>query len=294
MKVSKSTQIADTMKQMHERQLTWLKYITVIMGVCVCQIALFEDVSAQSLGARSAGLGGAAYTLRDDYWGVYGNPANLPVGRWVATSMKRSFGMSELDEPAFAVGLDINRYRMSFGMSTVGWDTFRMVQTSLATAGTIGSISAGLSLDFHQLLVPEPYLNDQAIQLNVGMQWSISDQLSTAVSVGNINGAKWVRGQSELERNLRVGGNWKPVEPIALVLEGHFSDRFEPDWITAIEWMPVESLWLRSGFGSATGRMSFGLGFDSKRIKAGIFAQRHDTIALGWTKGIELILGRGA
>lgn len=294
MKVSKSTQIADTMKQRPHRPLAWSKCITVVLGVCVCQIGHFEDVNAQSLGARSAGLGGAAYALTSDYWGVFGNPANLPEGRWAATSMKRSFGMSELDEPSLALGLGLKRYRMSFGMSTVGWDQFRMMQSSLAVAGSIDNISAGLALDVHRLFVPEPYVNDYAIQLNVGLQWIISDQVSTAVSAGNINGAKWFRGQSELERNLRIGGNWNPAESVMIILEGHLSDRFEADWITALEWMPIESLWLRSGFGSATGRMSFGLGVDRKNVKAGLFAQRHENVALGWTKGIELILARRA
>lgn len=294
MKVSKSTQIADTMKQLHRRQLPWSKCITVVLGVCVCQIAHFGDVYAQSLGARSAGLGGAAYALRDDYWGVFGNPASLSEGRWLATSMKRSFGMSELDEPSLALGFGLKRYRTSFGMSTVGWDRFRIVQTSLAAASSIGNLTVGLALDVHHLIVPDPYLNDRAVQLNVGLQWIISDQISTAVSVGNINGAKWFRGQSELERNLRIGGNWNPSESVMIVIEGHLSDRFEADWITALEWMPIESIWLRSGFGSATGRMSFGLGVDKKNVKAGLFAQRHETSALGWTKGIELILARGA
>jgi hypothetical protein len=294
MKVSKSTQIADTMKQQPRRQLVWSKCITVMLGLCVCLIAHFEDVNAQSLGARSAGLGGAAYALTSDYWGVFGNPANLAEGRWVATSMKRSFGMSELDEPSLALGFGLKRYRMSFGLSTVGWDRFRIVQTSLAVASSIGNLTAGLALDVHHLIVPDPYLNDRAIQLNVGLQWIISDQISTAVSAGNINGAKWFRGQSELERNLRIGGNWNPAESVMIVLEGHLSDRFEADWITALEWMPIESFWLRSGFGSATGRLSFGLGVDSRHVKAGIFAQRHENVALGWTKGIELILARRA
>jgi len=293
MKVSKSTQIADTMKQRHRRQLIWSKCITAILVVCVCQITHFGEVNAQSLGARSAGLGGAAYALGDDYWGVFGNPASLPEGRWVATSMKRSFGMSELDEPSLALGYGLKRYRMSFGLSTVGWNRFRMMQSSLAVAGSIDNISAGLALDVHHLFVPEPYVNDYAIQLNVGLHWKISDQVSTAVSAGNINGTKWYRGQSQLERNLRVGGNWKPADSVMIVLEGHLSDSFEADWISALEWMPIESLWLRSGFGSATGRMSFGLGIDRKNIKAGLFAQRHETSALGWTKGIELILARG-
>lgn len=283
-----------TIKSTHitRRNQGWNRWLLKTL-VGVCMLGMPWSVQAQALGAASHGLGGLRAGMSLNPWAVMGNPAGLPDSMSLGLSVTRSFDLKELNEPAVVFSLPVRRWRMGLGMRTQGWTGFRFWETALSLSGHSSHVlhrklRYGLRMRWQELQVQQPYQNDHALMLDLGLQWYPHPELLVGFEYDNLTAARWHHGQTPLERALHTGVRWQADPRWALHLEHQHTPGYAMDWISAVEWNYQEIFYLRMGLSTEPVRWSSGMGIHRRSWQADLFMRRHRHEVLGWENGLSV------
>lgn len=267
------------------------RLLKTLVGVFI--VGMPFSVHAQALGAASHGLGGIRAGLSLDPWAVLGNPAALPDSITLGLSVARSFDLKELNEPAVVFSMPVSRWSLGIGTTTQGWTGFRFLETALSLSGhtpqsQYGKLRYGLRLRWQALQVQQPYQNDHALMLDLGLQWVPHRVLMLGFVYDNLTATRWHHGQTPLERSLQTGLRWQSDPRWALHLEHQHTPGYAMDWISAVEWNYQKTFYLRMGLSTEPVRWSSGMGIHRRSWQADLFMRRHRHEVLGWVNGLSV------
>lgn len=168
-------------------------YLLVFTFLLTWQLQAAND-PPPSVGARAAGLGHAYHGIRADFWNLYHNPAGIAgIDQMTAGAyVVRRFNLKELTSGSAGLVLPFleGDHSMGLDFSTFGFAAYRENKIGLSYATTLlEKASIGVKLNYASLSIPN-YGSESSLYVDVGVNSSISPQLSIGFSATNVNRAK--------------------------------------------------------------------------------------------------------
>jgi hypothetical protein len=284
--VTKSTHITPSIKRTKHVNASVQPIITFYILFLVCFSSVLK---AQPFGIRSGFTAGLSSTITSDPWAVFSNPAAMPSKRWIILGVQRNFGLSELNEVGFSLGLPVSKqWITSMGSSSYGWSRMRLWRISQGIKFSNNRVDLGLVSQWNGILVPDPYQSDSAILIKAGGQFALNDEFRLGFHMHNLSFSTWKHSKDPIEQQLSAGLAWQAHPDIVFHVQLSSSDQFSKDQILALEWEPIEDLRLGLGFGSQPTRVSFGMSLKKGNQQFGWMANNYTRLTKAWTQAAEI------
>jgi len=222
--------------------------------------------SSTTMGARSASLGNASTTLKDE-WSLFNN-----IG-----------GLAKVNEPSTAFSFEAkpalpgsSRMAASFSsplkIGAVGIGVFKfgdkLYSEQILTTGYsnhFGIASLGLKLDYIQYRA-EGMGTKSAVSFSLGGIADISNRLSIGANIQNLNQPK-LTNDERVPVRLAAGLSFKPSEQILLLTEIEKDLAYDPTLKIGMEYVIHKKVFTRTGFNLNPEAAFFGVGFKGWRLK---------------------------
>ena len=221
------------------------------------------------IGARAAGLAGAAITL-SDVWAIRNNVSGI------ASLTKPEIGIfaeNRFNVAAFTtVGLQAVYPMKKFGsigvdVSRFGDQWFNEQRLGIGFGHRLGTVNIGIKADLLQTHIEEVGSN-RTLAISLGGQSEVVPHLIFAASVFNINQARFAEYSDErLPTVMRAGLSYQPISQVLLLTEAEKDLEYPVNFKVAIEYTILAKLILRTGIATATEQFSFGTGFRAKKLQ---------------------------
>jgi hypothetical protein len=221
------------------------------------------------IGARAAGLSGAAITLTD-VWAIRNNVAGI------AALKKPEFGIfaeNRFNIAAFStVGLQAvfpTKKAGVFGidLSRFGDQWYNEQRIGIGFGHRLGTVNLGMKADLLQTHLEE-LGSKRMVAISLGGQSEIIPHLIFGASIFNINQAKLSEYQDErLPTVMRAGLSYQPIKQILVATEAEKHLEYPVNIKVALEYTLMEKLTLRTGIATATEQFSIGTGFQAKQLQ---------------------------
>jgi len=239
---------------------------------CFFFILVFLEASGAHepfpIGARAAGLSGAAVTLAD-VWAIRHNVAGI------ASLNKTEIGLfaeNRFNLAAFStVGLQVVFPAKKLGvlgvdLSRFGDQWYNEQRIGVGLGHRLGTVNLGIKADLLQTHLEE-LGSKKVIAISLGGQSEVIPGLIFGASVFNINQAKLSDFMDErLPTVMRAGLSYQPIKQVLLVTEAEKHLEYPVNLKVALEYKIIEKLTLRTGVATATDQFSFGTGFQAKQL----------------------------
>lgn len=266
---------------------------TFVMGLLLTLPLSFFCIQAKSQsknesfvnGGRTAALGGAYATL-DDFWSMMVNPANLsglnhPLEAGAAH--KNHYLTKEISSTSVALATKLQHFNSSISISRYGISSYNQGIAAIGVGKQLSKkVSLGVKLCYSYIQASEKNVSVGAFSGEVGLKAFINKRLTVAAHIANpTHQSIGIEQQEELPSCLTIGSCYKT--PYGFTL---FVDTFKPannplSVSCGVEWSPYKSFTARSGFCSAQGSLTFGIGYSANRFNLDIATSRHP--ALGYS-----------
>ncbi|MDQ4139291.1 MAG: hypothetical protein M3142_02085 [Bacteroidota bacterium] len=221
------------------------------------------------IGARAAGLAGAAVTL-SDVWSIRNNVAGI-------ASLKKPelgiFAENRFNVAAFTtVGLQVIYPTQKFGvlgidLSRFGDQWYNEQRLGIGFGHRLGTVNIGIKADILQTHIEE-LGSKRAVAISLGGQSEVISHLVFAASIFNINQAKLAEYTDErLPTVMRAGLSYQPIPSVLLVTEAEKHLDYPVNVKVGLEYKLLDKLNLRAGIATATEQFSFGTGFQAKQLQ---------------------------
>ncbi len=221
------------------------------------------------IGARAAGLSGAAVTLTD-VWAIRNNVAGIAslkkpevglfaenrfnIAAFSTVGLQAVFPIKKVG----AIGIDLSRF---------GDQWYNEQRIGIGFGHRLGTVSLGIKADLLQTHLEE-LGSKKVVAISFGGQSEVIPDLVFAASVFNINQAKLSDFMDErLPTVMRAGLSYQPIKQVLLVTEAEKHLEYPVNMKVALEYKIIEKLTLRTGIASATDQFSFGTGFQAKQLQ---------------------------
>jgi hypothetical protein len=220
------------------------------------------------MGARANGLGYASACLQDE-WALFNNVAGL-------STLDHQSAFSTYDwQPSIPLG---NRMAAGIGLPTklgvAGAGFFRFGDNvyseqifSAGFANQFGLASLGVKINYIQYNA-EGFGRKGLVTVSLGGIAEITPQLKIGAHIININQPRLSSSEEEtLSTTLIAGLLFAPTEKVLISTEVEKVLEFNPTWKVAIEYLPLTTVALRTGFNLHPSAAFFGAGFRRKKIR---------------------------
>ncbi|WP_153042694.1 hypothetical protein [Rufibacter ruber] len=231
-----------------------------VLRFCLLLFLLPTAYSAEAqinnapVGARAAGLGGAAVTL-PDVWALSNNPAGMAALKKLelgAYAFNR-FSLAELTSIGLlavyptqklgTVGVDLQRF---------GGELYNEQRLGIGLAHQLGVVRLGLKADVLQVRVKE-WGSRKAVALSLGGQSEVIPRLVFGAHIYNVNQAKLAEFEDErVPTVMKMGLSYQAAAKVLLVAEVEKELEFPAAVKAGVEYRVLPALGLRGGFHSGT------------------------------------------
>ncbi|MBA9076963.1 hypothetical protein [Rufibacter quisquiliarum] len=212
------------------------------------------QINNAPVGARAAGLGGAAVTL-PDVWALSNNPAGMAALKQLelgAYAFNR-FSLAELTSIGLlavyptqkfgTVGVDLQRF---------GGELYNEQRLGIGLAHQLGVVRLGLKADVLQVRVKE-WGSRKAVALSLGGQSEVIPRLVFGAHIYNVNQAKLAEFEDErVPTVMKMGLSYQAAAKVLLVAEVEKELEFPAAVKAGVEYRVLPALGLRGGFHSGT------------------------------------------
>lgn len=244
-----------------------MKYIASFLIILAFGTSYAQD-GKFNLGARSAGLGGASLTIRDEY-GLFNNIAGISgISNPTAfAGFQDRYGVSE-----FQVIGGGALYPFSFGTTGIGFykfgdENFSQQKIHLAVGNKIQMVSLGLGIDLVQYDIAT-IGTQQVIAIQFGGIAEITPQLLFGAHIFNLNQAELDNETGDRVPTIMKGGlSYLPTDELMLNLEVEKDLDFDEVVKFGIEYEVIDRVFLRTGISTDPFINAFGVGFHPKSFK---------------------------
>ena len=262
-----------------------MKYCLVLAGWFA---ALAGWAQTPTIGARAAGLGYAAVTVRDA-GALFANISGVAhVKRSLLwAGYENRFGFSEGLHAVAAGFVQPTRYGTgSVSIYRFGDTYYSQHRLSLGLSHQIDQFSVGVRLSQHQYHI-ESFGTRFRTVLDIGGQAQLSPKIVLGMQLLNITQASLSdEGREKIPTFIQVGVSCRLASSWQLNTEIEHELTQRPNAKLGVEYTALQKFSLRSGFNSTELRQFFGLGWKHRLLIADYALSSHSR--LGWSHQVAL------
>lgn len=240
------------------------------------------------VGSRAVSLSNAAVCL-DDVWAYHHNPGAL------ASIKTSSFGAyyetrfltKELQTQALAVAIPLKVGVLSAGAQFFGYQQYRNTRAGLGYSMKFTDfLQAGIQGNIQTLRLGGNYGSTLSGTIEAGLLAKVSEKWSIGVSVMNIGRQRIQPTDDRFGTIMRGGLRYKPSKKVSIFAEVEKQVITKISFKGALEYQPVQALYIRLGAQSAPMEFALGIGYRVSGFSIDLGSKYHQT--LGWSPNFGL------
>ena len=241
-----------------------MKYIIVI------SILFSLKVNAQqNTGGRIGAMAETGVVLADS-WSINANQAGMRaiVKPVLSVAYQRNMFATQIVTQSATFQLPVKAYTLGFGVSSYGFDSYKVQQIGLAVAKSFGPLlSAAMRVNYHQLQIPA-YGKASTYSADVGFLYQFSKRVVIGAHVQNVSNTSFTNTAnfSPIPLLIDFGVSYKSTEQILLVAALQQSLNQTPQPKLGIEYQLIPVLALRGGLSFNQPKQFAGIGLKIKKM----------------------------
>ncbi len=241
-----------------------MKYIIVI------SILFSLKVNAQqNTGGRMGAMAETGVVLADS-WSINANQAGMRaiVKPVLSVAYQRNMFATQIVTQSATFQLPVKAYTLGFGVSSYGFDSYKVQQIGLAVAKSFGPLlSAAMRVNYHQLQIPA-YGKASTYSADVGLLYQFSKRVGIGAHVQNVSNTSFTNTAnfSPIPLLINFGVSYKSTEQLLLVAALQQSLNQTPQPKLGIEYQLIPSLALRGGLSFNQLKQFAGIGLKIKKM----------------------------
>lgn len=240
------------------------------------------------VGARSNALSNASVTL-DDVWAYHHNPgATASIKSFSAgVYYETRFLSKELQTQALAVAIPLKKGVITTGAQFFGYEQYRQSRFGVGYAMQLTErFAAGVQLNGQQLRLGNNYGATFNGTVEAGLIAKISEKWRLGASVMNIGRQRISTLEDRYSTVMRIGCQYLPSKRVLVLAEVEKDVMHPIAFKGAVEYQPLDVLFIRLGAQSGPTHFSFGFGYRKKGFAIDLGTKYHQV--LGWSPMIGL------
>ena len=242
-----------------------------------------------SVGARSNALVNASLTL-NDVWAYHHNPGALGEIKQTTAgiSYENRFLIKDLQSQAFAVAQPLKVGVISVGGQFFGNRTYRSQRVGVGYSMKLSEkFFAGVQLNYQGLQLGENYGNKNTLTGEAGIVAYLTSNWKMAAAVTNVSRTRLADYQEErFATTIRLGTSYNLSNKVLFLAEVEKSVDYKARGRFAIEYSPLEQLFVRCGVGLQPTEFGLGFGYRWSFLQLDFGTNYHPI--LGWSPHIGL------
>ncbi|HUS85939.1 MAG TPA: hypothetical protein VMW76_01770 [Bacteroidales bacterium] len=239
-------------------------------------------------GARQAGL---AYTCiaTDGFWSSFHNQASLGFMRKLSLGINQDnrFGIAELSNKTFAIIYPSGYGSLGGVYSYYGYSEYNHHTAGLSYGMKLGpNIAAGVQVDLYSTRAATDYENTNELTFEAGLLYKPIPVLSLGLHIYNPlpNSIR----EYDMPTIMRLGTSYFFSQAFMTTVEFEYNNTGTNVYRAAMEYEPIENMFLRGGIMSNPLGYSFGLGYSGRVIQANLGFITHEN--LGLTPSLSIVI----
>lgn len=240
------------------------------------------------VGSRAVSLANTSVCL-DDVWAYHHNPGAL------ASVKTSSFGAyyetrfltKELQTQALAVAIPLKVGVISAGAQFFGYNQYRNTRAGLGYSMKFTDfLQVGVQGNLQTLRLGGNYGSTISGTVEAGLLAKVSEKWSVGVSVMNIGRQRINPVTDRFATVLRGGCQYKASKKVSVLAEVEKQVITKISFRGAVEYQPVQNLFIRFGAQSAPMELALGIGYKVSGFSIDLGSKYHQT--LGWSPNFGL------
>ncbi|MFW5820239.1 MAG: hypothetical protein ACOCWA_03050 [Bacteroidota bacterium] len=242
-----------------------------------------------ALGSKQAALANA-YSMQSGIWSVHHNQAGLGFFPHFAVGFHHENKYVIPENNLHAVGLTYPVNAGTFGLSYsyFGFSAYNESKIGLAFGKQFGNgFAAGIQLNYHHHYREQDYGNRNTLSIEGGIQYKAGENVAFGAHLFNPTRSKISPyDRDTIPTVFRTGVSITPTDESLLLFQLEKSLNYKMRIQTGIQYLIMESLYLRGGVMTQPFTASFGLGYEIGKLSADVAFSRHRII--GFTPHFSL------
>jgi len=249
-------------------------------------------VIAQPLlnGSRNAVFSSASVSFPQGAWHDV-NPASTAniTSVYISIFTSNGYGLKELRTNAVNLAFPVKKAVLSASIHSFGYEAYREIKLSpslsyLFTFDSSRSIAAGISSTINRI-----YIQGFGSQVDVALSAGLIAEIWPGIVVG-ASAKNWIKWDSHnpLEEEIRIGFGYRLAHEAWILIALQKSILYPASLSVGIEHALSPAFTFRSGISTMPHRLAFGFDLTTRKLTAGILAEKH--IFLNWTPALAIDL----
>ena len=247
---------------------------------------LFENlfcIDNYLVGSRFGAMANCGVAI-PDIWSVSHNQAGLGLidKTQVGIFHEQEFLVKELSLSSLAAILPIKSGTFGLQLNYFGYTKYHEMKLGIGFGKKLGSkISVGVQLDYFSTFLPAAYSKQQSITVEVGLLSQPVEKLNLGFQIFNpVPKKSKLHVEQQLPTNARLGLAYDLRKIVLLSAETEFSNSEPTVFRAGIEYLIIPSLALRMGISNQETPLSFGLGYNTKKLNFNLAFTNHQQLGL--------------
>lgn len=263
-------------------------FLTALM-MFISGTGLNAQLENYTLGSKPAALGNA-YSMQSGIWSVHHNQAGLGFYPHFAIGFhhENKYVVQESNLHALGLTYPVNAGTFGLSYSYFGFSGYNESKIGLAFGKQFGNgFAAGIQLNYHHHYREQDYGNRNAVSFEGGIQYKPIDNVVFGAHLFNPTRAKISPyDRDTIPTIFRTGVSVTPTDKslILFQLEKDLVNKLKIQ--TGLQYLIMESLYLRAGVMTQPFTLTFGLGYEIGKLSADVAFTRHQV--LGFTPHFSL------
>jgi hypothetical protein len=240
------------------------------------------------VGSRSAALANTSVCIYD-VWAYHHNPGATASIKAISIGAyyDARFLMKELQNQAIAVAIPLKVGVISTGAQFMGYEQYRNTRVGVGYSMKFTDyLQLGVQGNVQTLRLGGNYGNTVSGTVEAGILSKISEKWFLGVSVLNIGRQRIAPLKDRFATVMRLGCMFKPSKKVSIMAEVEKQVITKISFRGAVEYKPIEPLFIRLGVQSAPVEFAFGIGYAVKGFSIDVGSKYHQT--LGWSPNVGL------
>ncbi len=242
------------------------------------------------IGARSTALGGFSSTL-SDVWSTSNNQAGLGYLTEMTGGIyyESRFMLKETSFKAGAFAFPTKLGAFGLNVKSFGYSLYNQTQAGLSYGQKLtDKIAVGVQLNYFNVKLNQDYGQKSTFTAALGFMANLTEEITLGVHVFNPTRVKLADYNNErVPTIMKLGLDYKFSEKVFLGVETEKDINYDAVVKVAVEYNPIDILYLRGGVATNPHMSSFGFGVKLKDLKLDLSSSFHQT--LGLTPAVSIV-----
>lgn len=271
--------------------VNFMKLFSVLSGLIIFTYSLYAGNENWSLGAKQAGMGFTG-TVLSDVWSSSHNQAGLarltvPV---VGIYHENRFLLNEMSLKAFSFAFPTEEAgTFAIDLWHFGYTKYYEMKTGIAYGMMIGKkLSIGTKVNYLHTHFAELYGKKGTVVAELGFILEPTENLFIGGHIYNLTRSKLaVYDDERVPTILKFGIGYRFSEKLFMVTEAEKDLLYKIIYKVGIDYMFLNNVFVRAGATTSPDRMTFGLGYQYRKLRADISFSYHQV--LGFSPHVAIV-----